>query len=79
MRMLDLDREQGVRVLQLYLSPAEAAGLHQALGELVVDASGTIVVTCSPRTCHASCRGRSSRRRSWLDAAIPRSSDGPFI
>ena len=38
MRMLDLDREQGVRVLQLYLSPAEAAGLHQALGELLVDA-----------------------------------------
>jgi hypothetical protein len=35
MRMLDVDREQGVRVLQLYLSSAEAEELHRHLGELI--------------------------------------------
>jgi len=35
MRMLDADRKQSVRVLQLYLSPREAAELRNTLGKLL--------------------------------------------
>jgi len=37
MRMLDVEREQGVRTLQLYLSPTEAEALHRHLGTLLLD------------------------------------------
>ncbi len=37
MRMLDVEREQGVWNLQLYLSPKEAADLHKHLGRLLCD------------------------------------------
>jgi len=37
MRMLDADREQSIRVLQLYLTPKEATELLQGLTELLRD------------------------------------------
>ncbi len=37
MRMLDLDRKQAVRVLQLYLTTAEANELKRGLEELLKD------------------------------------------
>ena len=37
MRMLDTDREQSVRVLQLYLTEREARELHKGLTELLKD------------------------------------------
>ena len=35
MRMLDVQRKQGVYNLQVYLSPKEAAEFHKYLGELL--------------------------------------------
>ena len=37
MRMLDVERKQGVYNLQFYLSPKEAAEFHKYLGELLED------------------------------------------
>ena len=37
MRMLDAERKQSVCVMQLYLSPREAAELRNALGKLLSD------------------------------------------
>jgi len=37
MRMLDADRKDSVRVMQLYLSPREAAEFRNALGKLLSD------------------------------------------
>ena len=37
MRMLDVDRKQSVRVMQLYLSPHEATQFRDALSKLLRD------------------------------------------
>ena len=41
MRMLDSDREQSVRVLQLYVTAREARELHKGLAKLLEDPEGS--------------------------------------